>query len=494
MASHREEVVIALGGKDEGAGTLLEKTVQRIRAVKAETRASGEKDLKKLLGGGLEGLADFGLKATGLGVVGLIADQAAQAVGEAFNKAAEFRKEVEEGKRSWSEMPGEIAKTLPVIGSVASAGESIIEFFTRSKEGMEELNKRAEEHYEKVVKQTEAYKHLKEVIHDLHEDSAKLTLDIVGTEYERRLTAIDEHLQGQLEKIEKARNEAKTLGKVERDKKLQELQKEEMDARGTASLRRSKAEAELGQKYDEAQLAAEQQLADAKAEIQERAMRDAGRYLDADIAAAVRAGEAKKRALEKQAQADNLASGGVGDPAARMRLLEKQKAAQDLATQQEIDRLKQQARLDDSRAASELRQKELAAAGQDLEAQLEQIRESYAERIAAAKTQAQREALIREEAIDEQVARKKAQEQAAKEAQSAAEGKVAPARRAIEALLLGNGFTGIAERQRATSDPELVRANVYLAGMAKDISKIAGAASGRPDAPTTPIKGYVLKL
>jgi hypothetical protein len=407
MGSRREEITIALGGKDEGAGTLLDRTAQKIRALKAEQRASGEKGLKKLIAGGPDSLLEFGGNLVGGAKFGLAAfaiGQAAHAIDGMADKATELKKQWKEGALDADTMVDTIAGAIPVIGEVWTAGRKVHGLlFGDVKEDWEKLNKEADEHYEKVARQTEVYNRLKEEVKGLREAEHKEIRGIVQTSADNQVEDLDQELANRKKQLQKERLDAQVLGVTAYNERIREIEAAEEEAEASHTLRVSKIRMDEFEKRATAELAHAREAAQARAEIEEEMLRQGGMGYAADLHEAERAGADKKRQMEDQANAELAAGTASVD---WLTQLEKRKELVDQQTADRKTSILREQLISEHRLYSELAQKRFIAQGQNLAAELEQIRMNYADRIEAAKSEAERETLAREQAIDEAQARR----------------------------------------------------------------------------------------
>jgi hypothetical protein len=131
------------------AGNAVERLGVRIDKLKASV---GEESTIGKLGKLLVGTG-------AVAAVGLVA----RAVQESTAKAIELKDAFNAGKVTAAEMPGEIAKSLPVIGSIANAIENAIELTTGWKASAADVAKEAERIANAMKESAAAVKDLKEV-------------------------------------------------------------------------------------------------------------------------------------------------------------------------------------------------------------------------------------------------------------------------------------------------------------------------------------------
>jgi len=134
------------------------------KAARKEARSSGEMALERVAGGGIGGMAQFGLRAAGFGMAGLAADMA----GETLAKTGEMLVKIKEGANP-AEMVVEWGKGLPILGGWVKAAESFHELMTGSRAEAERLKKALEagEKIDKLNRQatTELSGHFDPVVH-----------------------------------------------------------------------------------------------------------------------------------------------------------------------------------------------------------------------------------------------------------------------------------------------------------------------------------------
>lgn len=119
----KQNVDIEVGIKDKGASGFLDSIAAKARQLRREDALSGEKALGGFLNKGAGGLAEFGLSAVGLGAKALIAE----AVGRMAEAVTHAALEVEQGKKTISDVISEFGKSIPIVGTFGRALENVVD-------------------------------------------------------------------------------------------------------------------------------------------------------------------------------------------------------------------------------------------------------------------------------------------------------------------------------------------------------------------------------
>lgn len=121
----KQDVIIEVGAKDNGAGSLLDNLSRKAKQLAREDALSGENALGRVLGGGVGGVANFGLSALGYGAAGLATSFASKAAGSLFDSL----REIDEGKKKLSEVLDTFARGIPIIGDFGAMLDKGIQLF-----------------------------------------------------------------------------------------------------------------------------------------------------------------------------------------------------------------------------------------------------------------------------------------------------------------------------------------------------------------------------
>jgi hypothetical protein len=468
----RKEIEIAIKGKDEGAGSLVDSVAQKLKMLKKEARQSGENNLEQLFEGG--NLTDGLMKLLGgakLALAGFVTEQVGESLSEWAEKAAELQKELDEGKITIGEMTDKLAGSVPVFGSVWSAGRAIHDLLAGNTEEIARTNEEAEFTRTKFDAMAESAALFRDQLISTKNELIAMKAELakmgvgptasslidISTSGEQKQDAISEEFKKRRDDLNKDHNKTTALivesrnrvaaqldniGGSDADwlsptkfKENQILSKDNDRWAAGAEARYAKqakalADAESSEKAiaaatnekqrkqavrdDPTGLAVKKSgeaASDAMRAAIEAEMRLAGRTYDAELRAIY------DRTAQQQRQTIESAEQRISGMKLDQDSAEAKKIMQN--AREQSDALGRQGNADAGEVIKQQRTKErdeLAAAksaelslnGEMLDAQLVQIRASYADRIQAAKTQIEKEALMREQAAAEAEAKRTA--------------------------------------------------------------------------------------
>jgi hypothetical protein len=220
------DVIINVKAHD-GASGVFDRVAKRLKAMQAESRASGEMALQRTLGSP-QGLAQAGLDALGVGLPAVVVDSVGRAFSSVTEKALELRKQLREGATDAREIAVEFSKSIPILGSFVSGWLNVRELITGEKAAIEAINaetKRSNELYtiqaSLLQKQKQALIDIRNEITRTNRETAKVGADDATV---KRLT-----LQQQIEdtQTQRTKDEGDKLKVFKQDDgKLDEFKKQ----------------------------------------------------------------------------------------------------------------------------------------------------------------------------------------------------------------------------------------------------------------------------
>ena len=150
----------------DGASGIFERAAKNIRAMRMESRRSGENAVQTVLNspqGVVGAVADY----FGMGLQAIIVDKLGEAFKNATDKMIEMRAKLAEGKVGVGDMVVEMAKGLPILGGFVSGWLNVREMVTGEKAAIEALNKETAQNIELSKLQLSSQKAIREVMLDL---------------------------------------------------------------------------------------------------------------------------------------------------------------------------------------------------------------------------------------------------------------------------------------------------------------------------------------
>lgn len=480
----RKEVEIALVGKDEGAGNLLEKTGHQLKALHKEAAASGENRVKALLGGDPEEIANL-LGGAKVGLAIFATDKIAEGIANIAEKYNSVREQVEAGKMDWEEGRFEIAKTIPVFGTILDAASSVRDVYIDTKREIEAINQETErnnqftEHQVSLAKQVreehiataailrqmaneaksagmvgeaagaEAIRQKKEAAIEAAEEAARQRKEKAAEDPEMKKTQQEifdlqrrkaelenpsavnsalrtaakatglgafvpgedkEELKRTNEKLEAAKDRQRILregaGKEKGEADIDE-KKKAAAAENLADAQQYKQQRDLGIAREEDARLAEENINRAKSDGAKARMQIAGEGYAAEQAGRKQQFDEEQSNIRADLKKKILAE---SDPQEQLNILGRANAlleAKKEAFAAQAEQAKKQQGQSEADLAAEAKELELKQQGKFLEAELLQIHQHYADRIEAAKSGAEREALAAAEAAETAEAKRK---------------------------------------------------------------------------------------
>lgn len=251
----KAEVDLAFTGRDQGAGSLIDRLGKKLKDFKKEERQSGEGALERTIAGGgrgiAEGLGDLaGIAKVGIGLA--IVDQ----IGKAGEASVKLFAEWRSGAKTGAEVADSMARQLPAVGALYG-------FFRGIRNELDGSAKAAREEAEAIKEAEAAAKRRAEAtafnkkLKDDGDQQAKsdrdeeVGLQGLGAFGEQRARA-EYKLQDRLDQIEKDRQQAREkLVGGEQKAALARLQGQETQARNLQMQRLVAIDKEEQQKREE---------------------------------------------------------------------------------------------------------------------------------------------------------------------------------------------------------------------------------------------------
>lgn len=122
------DVNINVSARDMASG-VFERIAKNLRTMQMESRRAGEGALERALGSGrgaTGAVADY----LGVGLQAIVVDQIGNAFKNATAKALEMQQQVATGGARVTDMVGEMAKGIPILGGFVQGWENVIEMIT----------------------------------------------------------------------------------------------------------------------------------------------------------------------------------------------------------------------------------------------------------------------------------------------------------------------------------------------------------------------------
>ncbi|MDP9175611.1 MAG: hypothetical protein M3O30_17345 [Planctomycetota bacterium] len=382
MASKQLEILVT--ARDQASGVLknvgesTQSLGQKLHALNMESRASGEKDIERLLkGGGALGLATFG----------------AEMVKHAADETREALRGVTEGTMTWGDATSKMLEGLPVFGQFYGAAQSLVNVsedlfaaFARATGSGERFSESLKSYDTQIADSTAEIKINADAVNFLTEARKKLR-DVAATPEQKATQKIQDDFTTGVQKAESLREEARYKTGFEQRNLLTIANGVERDATRLHQEQLGQIEAKGRAEVYEGEVRHQIAMANLKSEARERDLRAAGDTVGAEKEAAARqlnqsTTEAdlstfKARLPWNIKRFDNPFQTNQDDKALAREKFNSAVAAADFNAGQERKAAVAQQEADIADLKSQARTKELEAHGRFLDAQLEGIKGNY---------------------------------------------------------------------------------------------------------------------
>ena len=321
MSDH--QINIAVKGKDEGAGSMLDNLAKRAKLLKKEETASGERSLERLIKQGPEGIGKL-LGIANLGIATVIADK----LGESMSKVAETMVKFQEGKIHIADMADSMVRALPAVGALYGGFHDLIGAIDGTTEAEDRKIKEMERDTSRATAAMKdfvaVHKELKAIDEGLVKEGRELG-HVGESAADKRKRTEDERYADQKKKLQEevTRIKGSNMTGPEKDAAIARLEGSDhtdvIQENGKEVSRKTthvKGEMETAEElHQKAMLDIQQEGAIAQGELvkktgqqlgKEQAENHAlqlereGRMLDAEIVRIQESGEERKQALQKQ--------------------------------------------------------------------------------------------------------------------------------------------------------------------------------------------------
>lgn len=532
----KKEVELAFKGKDESVGSTVDAIQQKIRLLRKEERTSGESALKSVLKGGAGEIAETLGDALGVGAAMMGINFFAGAIKNAAQEAVRLREELASGKITAEQMSDRLAGQIPILGQVWQAGRAVRELIIGENAELQKQNAILKEASDLFAfrdqKMQEARiagrgfaEDLRQALNELEvlkaPPEAKATVRTIQDVYEalrkekqkyQREAGLvnDKGEPGELVTTqEQVAKERATLARLAKERDSIDAQYQQTRPLGLGvSMEERNRNASLGRelaavnKEFEKQDALVAKLAAQLSALQSKERSLAAQYeqtrggLVAVGAEKIRQAEAKQQEEEQKA-AEKTRQQGLKDAATEKEMRDRRSRELKAISETEAENARAAAR-----AESEAKQKQYQVEGDELAAQLERIRQYYADRIALAKTAAEKEALARAQASDQMLARQEAakkqkaddakletlEKQLDDEEKSQRDEAAAAGKGTVRAILQSSRYQGFSER--AQLDREAI---TVAKQQEKRLERIETILAQIRDLPGERTRGYLVK-